>query len=110
MTGLGGQSAATDSALVGPERIAWPENGRFRVKNMNDGPKVLNLACGTKMHRAWNNLDPTFQPNIIHVGMELHGWITVRFSYTGAICAACKAMHFYDRPPERNGEGRGTCA
>lgn len=58
MTGLGGQSAATDSALVGPERIAWPENGRFRVKNMNDGPKVLNLACGTKMHRAWNNLDP----------------------------------------------------
>ena len=29
----------------------------FAIKLMPDGRAMLNLACGTKMHRAWNNLD-----------------------------------------------------
>lgn len=29
----------------------------FAVKRLPDGRATLNLACGTKMHRGWNNLD-----------------------------------------------------
>jgi SAM-dependent methyltransferase len=30
---------------------------RFAVKQLPDGRAMLNLACGTKMHHGWNNLD-----------------------------------------------------
>ena len=34
----------------------------FKVKLFEDGRAALNLGCGTRMHRSWNNLD--FSPYI----------------------------------------------
>lgn len=36
--------------------LAQP-NPRFRLKLLEDGRAALNLGCGTRMHRSWNNLD-----------------------------------------------------
>ena len=30
---------------------------KFRVKSLPDGRAMLNIACGTRMHRGWNNMD-----------------------------------------------------
>jgi SAM-dependent methyltransferase len=32
-------------------------NTRFPVKRLPDGRAMLNLACGTRMHHGWNNVD-----------------------------------------------------
>ena len=32
-------------------------NPRFKLKLLADGRAALNLGCGTRMHRSWNNLD-----------------------------------------------------
>lgn len=80
MTGLGGQNAGTNSALAPPARMAWRENGRFRVKSMNDGRTALNLACGTKMHWAWNNLD--FSP---YARLRRRPWAAKMLRWTGAL-------------------------
>lgn len=30
---------------------------RFSVKKLNDGRAMVNLGCGTRMNKEWNNLD-----------------------------------------------------
>jgi predicted SAM-dependent methyltransferase len=32
-------------------------NGRFALKRTDDGKAMLNIACGARTHRAWNNMD-----------------------------------------------------
>lgn len=45
-----------------PPRLA-KANPRFKLKLLEDGRAALNLGCGTRMHRSWNNLD--FSPYIL---------------------------------------------
>jgi predicted SAM-dependent methyltransferase len=33
------------------------KNGRFPLKRTDDGMAMLNIACGARTHRAWNNMD-----------------------------------------------------
>jgi predicted SAM-dependent methyltransferase len=45
-----------DAALLGLAKMEAAQ-GRFAIKRLPDGRAMLNLACGTKMHWGWNNLD-----------------------------------------------------
>lgn len=47
----------TDAPHFGPVVERRTEGSRFAIKKLPDGRAALNLACGTKMHWGWNNLD-----------------------------------------------------
>lgn len=48
-----------------------PMTNHFRPKTLPDGRAMLNLACGTKMHHAWTNID--FSP---YAFLAHHRYIT----------------------------------
>jgi len=38
----------------------------FPVKRLCDGRAMVNLGCGTRMHRGWNNVDFSYYARLVH--------------------------------------------
>jgi SAM-dependent methyltransferase len=52
----------------------------FNVKQLDDGRALLNVGCGTHMHRSWNNLDFS-----IYTRLRRHMWMVSLLSQIGII-------------------------
>lgn len=46
-----------DASVLGLGSKIEACRSRFSIKRLSDGRAMLNLACGTRMHWGWNNLD-----------------------------------------------------
>src|SRR5687768_11717320 len=57
-------------------------SSRFRIKPLADGRAMLNVACGTRMHWDWNNLD--FSPYAL---LARKPWLAALMKRAGLLSA-----------------------